>query len=411
MKNLFQILLLCTLSLCANAKSVHVGKNLPIKTIKNGLEAVNDGDTLFVHEGTYKEGNILIRKAIALIGVNYPVLDGEKKYEILSVKANHVLVKGFKLIRSGSSSLEDLSGIKVYNSYYVTIMDNILEDTFFAIYLDYCRHSTVRNNNIKGFGDRESQMGNGIHCWKSDTLQIIGNKIDGHRDGIYFEFVSASVIWNNISINNVRYGLHFMFSNDDVYVSNYFKNNGAGVAVMYSKRVSMYNNTFSQNWGDAAYGLMLKEISDGHINGNKFLNNTIGIFMEGASRMEVEKNVISANGWGIKIMASCMDNTLSQNNFVSNTFDVSTNGTLVLNTFEKNYWDKYEGYDLNRDGVGDIPFHPLSLFSVIVETNPPAMILFRSFMVNLLDKSEKLIPSLTPDNFVDNHPLIKPVNL
>lgn len=411
MKVLCQILLLCTVSFCANAKSVHVGRDMPLKTIKTGLEAVQDGDTLFIHEGAYREGNILIRKAVTVIGINYPVLDGEKKVEIISVKANHVTIKGLKLIRSGSSSLEDLSGIKVYNSYYVTIMDNILDDNFFAIYLDYCRHSVVRNNKIKGYGHRESQMGNGIHCWKSDTLQIIGNQIDGHRDGIYFEFVGASVIWNNISTNNVRYGLHFMFSNDDVYLTNTFKNNGAGVAVMYSKRVSMYNNTFVQNWGDAAYGLMLKEISDGHINGNKFLNNTIGIFMEGASRMEVEKNTISSNGWGMKIMASCLDNHIAYNNFLSNTFDVSTNGSLVLNTFEHNYWDKYEGYDLNKDGVGDVPFHPLSLFSVIVETTPPAMILFRSFMVNLLDRSEKLIPSLTPDNFVDNHPLMKPLNI
>ena len=411
MKKILCFIVLCITTHFANAKTVHVGSDMPYKTINSALDAAADGDTVYVHEGTYREGNILIRKAIAFIGVNYPVLDGEKKYEIISVKANHTLVKGFKLVGSGSSSLEDLSGIKVYNSYYVTIEDNILEDTFFAIYLDYCKHSIVRNNKVKGYGDRESQMGNGIHCWKSDTLQIVGNTIDGHRDGIYFEFVGASVIANNTSVNNIRYGLHFMFSNDDVYLNNYFKNNGAGVAVMYSKKVSMYNNTFIQNWGDAAYGLMLKEIYDGHINGNKFINNTIGVFMEGASRMTFEKNIVESNGWGIKIMASCMDNTISYNNFMANTFDVSTNGTLVLNKFEKNYWDKYEGYDLNRDGIGDVRFHPLSLFSVIVERIPPAMILFRSFMVTLLDRSEKLIPSLTPDNFVDEMPLMKPVPL
>ena len=235
--------------------------------------------------------------------------------------------------------------------------------------------------------------------------------IKGHRDGIYFEFVSGSVIWNNISANNIRYGLHFMFSNNDIYINNFFKNNGAGVAVMFSKHVSMFNNTFIENWGDAAYGLMLKEISDGYISGNKFFNNTSGIYMEGASRMIVEKNIFDGNGWGMKIQASCLDNLINKNNFISNTFDVSTNGTLVENKFENNYWDKYDGYDLNKDGVGDVHFHPLSLFSVIVERNPPAMILFRSFMVNLLDKSEKLIPSLTPDNFIDEKPLMRPLAL
>ena len=133
--------------------------------------------------------------------------------------------------------------------------------------------------------------------------------------------------------------------------------------------------------------------------------------MEGTSRIIAEKNILKQNGWGMKIQASCMDNEIRNNNFLGNTFDISTNGTLVLNTFNTNYWDKYEGYDLNKDNIGDFPYHPLSLFSVIVEVNPPAMLLFRSFMVSLLDKSEKIIPSLTPDNFIDNTPLMHPLSL
>jgi nitrous oxidase accessory protein len=34
------------------------------------------------------------------------------------------------------------------------------------------------------------------------------------------------------------------------------------------------------------------------------------------------------------------------------------------------------------------------------------MLLFRSFMITLLDKSEKVLPSITPDNFIDNSPLM-----
>lgn len=117
------------------------------------------------------------------------------------------------------------------------------------------------------------------------------------------------------------------------------------------------------------------------------------------------------NGWGMKIQASCMDNVIEHNNFMGNTFDVGTNGSLVLNTFNKNYWDKYEGYDLNKDNIGDVPYHPLSLFSVVVEKNPPAMLLYKSFMTSLLDKSEKIIPSLTPEFFVDKQPLMHSLQL
>jgi len=102
---------------------------------------------------------------------------------------------------------------------------------------------------------------------------------------------------------------------------------------------------------------------------------------------------------------------LRGNNFVRNTFDVSTNGTLVLNKFDHNYWDKYEGYDIDKNNIGDIPYRPLSLFSVIVEKNPPTMLLYRSFIVTLLDRSEKMIPTLTPDNFIDEAPLMHAIPL
>jgi len=130
--------------------------------------------------------------------------------------------------------------------------------------------------------------------------------------------------------------------------------------------------------------------------------------MEGTSRIVVEKNHLNDNGWGMRIQASCMDNLIQYNVFSNNTFDVSTNGSLVLNVFKKNYWDKYDGYDLNRDNIGDVPFHPLSLFSVIAESSPSAMLLYRSFIVSVLDQTERILPSLTPDEFVDLEPLMKP---
>ena len=405
------IYLLFLLSTFIHANVIEVGANKPIKNIKKAIALSRDGDTIIVSYGIYKEGTIVINKKIVFIGKNHPVLDGQKKFEVLSIKADNVIVDGFKIIKSGFATLDDPCGIKVYNRNYVVIQNNILDDNFFGIYIQNGTNCIIKNNKLLAFGKDEQQIGNGIHCWKSDSLQIIGNTISGHRDGIYFEFVTNSVIWRNISTQNIRYGLHFMFSNDDAYISNIFKSNGAGVAVMFTKRVKMFNNYFEENWGDAAYGLLLKEISDSFIIGNKFDKNTSGIYMEGTNRILVEKNIFESNGWGMKIQASCMDNTIRENNFVGNTFDISTNGSLVLNCFNGNYWDKYEGYDLNKNGVGDVPFHPLSLFAVLTEKNPSAMLLFRSFMITLLDKSEKILPSITPDNFIDNFPLTHSLSL
>ena len=342
------------------------------------------------------------------MGQDRPVLDGEHKYEILSIHSDNVTIRGLKLQNCGRTTMDDLSAIKIYERKRVIIEDNILKDNYFGIYLQHAENCIIRKNFIQASGKEESQSGNGIHCWKSDSLQIIGNKIFGHRDGIYFEFVTASVIWRNIAQRNLRYGLHFMFSHHNSYFTNYFKENGSGVAVMFTKFVVMMNNTFEDNWGDAAYGVLFKELTDCYLSGNKFIRNTTGIFFEGSSRITAEANLFSENGWGLRMQANCVDIKIIKNNFQGNTFDVSTNGTLTLNHFDLNYWDKYEGYDLNKDKIGDIPYRPLSLYSVIVEKSPPVMLLYRSFMISLLDKSEKIFPTLTPENFIDNHPRMIP---
>ncbi|MGV3760858.1 nitrous oxide reductase family maturation protein NosD [Parapedobacter sp.] len=393
------------------AATIHVGPSHPITSVKQALAQAAPGDTIRVHGGIYREGNIEIRKAVALIGVGNPIIDGEKEQEPFSVFAPFVTISGFTIKASGQSSIRDIAAIKVYDTHHIIIADNTLDDNFFGIYLQGSRQCTVRNNQLTAYGATEQLTGNGIHGWKSDSLYIVGNTITGHRDGIYLEFVTHTEVRDNVAVDNKRYGLHFMFSHENGYYGNTFSRNGAGVAVMYTKQVRMENNVFSENWGDAAYGLLLKDITDSHIEHNVFLRNTTGILMEGSNRVQIQRNQFEGNGWAMKMQSSCMDNMLTQNNFVQNTFDLATNGSLKLNTFVRNYWDKYEGYDLDKDKEGDVPYRPVSLFSMVVEKYPAAMLLFRSFMVTLLDRTERVMPSLIPEDLKDDFPMMNPVAL
>jgi len=124
--------------------------------------------------------------------------------------------------------------------------------------------------------------------WHSNHILIDNNLLFKSRDGIYLEFSDDCVISNNISKENIRYGLHFMFSNNDIYKNNTFENNGAGVAVMFSKKIKMYDNHFQYNWGSASYGLLLKEINDAEIIGNTFEENTIGINVEAPTESTIK---------------------------------------------------------------------------------------------------------------------------
>ncbi|MCU0373773.1 MAG: nitrous oxide reductase family maturation protein NosD [Chitinophagaceae bacterium] len=380
-------------------------------SIKQGIALAKPGDTVLVQNGIYRESPIIVDKPLHLIGSQMPILDGERKYEILIVKANNVTIEGFHFKYSGFSGYEDIAGLRLMQCRNVLVMNNHFTHTFFGVYSQHVISCSIVSNTFHSTAIDETLSGNGIHCWKSDSLVIKGNTIRGHRDGIYFEFVTHTLITGNISTGNVRYGLHFMFSNDDSYVGNQFIDNGAGVAVMYSKRVTMLHNSFKYNRGAASYGILLKDISDSYASGNLFEENTVGIFMDGSSRFNINGNVFKNNGWALRIQASCDAIRLSGNNFFANSFDVATNGSLVLNDFDNNYWDKYRGYDLNRDGKGDKPFRPVSLFSMITERNTGAIMLFRSSIAELIDQAEKIFPGLTPEDLKDNKPAMKPFKL
>ncbi|HNH22502.1 MAG TPA: right-handed parallel beta-helix repeat-containing protein, partial [Ferruginibacter sp.] len=194
MKQLFIIILLLFFFLGSFGKTIRVGKGEFCQTIQAALKIAADGDSVLVSPGHYHEGNLQIQRSIYLVGTGRPTLDGDHKYEIISVKADGVLIDGFRIIHSGVSSIEDFAGIKIYNRRNVVVQNNILEDTFFGIYTQYGINCVIRNNQLTAFGVEEQESGNGIHCWKSDSMQIIGNSIRGHRDGIYFEFVTHSVI-------------------------------------------------------------------------------------------------------------------------------------------------------------------------------------------------------------------------
>ena len=387
--------------------TVVVSPTGPVRTIASALQLVRSGGRVVVQPGTYREKEIVIARPVELVGVGRPVLDGEGWHAILTIAADDVTVRGLRLAHVGSSFVEDRAALRVKDARGCTIIDNELEDAFFGIYLANVTGCRIERNVLHASGRRETTSGNGIHLWSSRGVVIADNQVVGFRDGIYFEFVHDTEVARNVSEQNLRYGLHFMYSDDCRYLGNTFRQNGSGVAVMYTHRVLMTDNRFESNWGAAAYGLLLKEISDARLERNVFSRNTTGLVADGANRLVADRNDFIGNGWAVRLEASTVDGEMTRNNFVANSFDVATNSREPSTTLRGNYWDAYRGYDLNRDGVGDVPFRPVRLFSMIVERHEPALILLRSGFVELLDAAERVIPALTPATLADERPAMR----
>lgn len=365
------------------------------------------GDRIVLLPGVHAATAVTIDKPLTIEGRPGAIVDGGGQGSILLVGTNKVTIRDLRIRNTGVSYSRDFAAIKVENATDCLFENNLITDVAYGFHVARSSAILVRSNVIHSTFTDQSSSGNGVHIWYGNNITITGNRITGQRDGIYLEFLKDGRITGNVCEDNLRYGLHFMFSDRSEYEDNIFRANGAGVAVMYTKNVTMRRNRFEKSWGGAAYGLMLKEINDSVVEDNQFLDNSIGMHAEGSSRVKLTGNTWERNGWAVRIMGNCEACVFQQNIFTGNAFDVGTNTRRNPNRFEGNYWGDYRGYDLDRDGTGDVPYHPVRLFAMLVEKNPPALIFLRSAFVSLLDVMESVAPALTPETLVDQAPLMR----
>ncbi|NWF50464.1 MAG: right-handed parallel beta-helix repeat-containing protein, partial [Ignavibacteriaceae bacterium] len=223
----------------SHAKKIYVDKKSKLNSIKTAIEIANPFDEIIISEGFYSEGNIIIDKPLKIIGKNFPVFDGDGHHEIFTVHSDNVLISGITFKNAGVNYLRENAAVRFENAKNGEVSNCKFYGNFFGVYLAKSNQCKIKNNFIEAYGEKEASSGNGIHIWNCREVEVAKNKILGHRDGIYLEFVKRATITENYSAKNLRYGLHFMFSDSCHYYSNKFEHNSAGVAVMYSHYVEM----------------------------------------------------------------------------------------------------------------------------------------------------------------------------
>jgi len=401
----------CTLAVVTalpGQQAIVVRTTGPVTSVAAALQQARDGDRIVITAGTWLlDEPLVVTHRVTIEGEGWPVFQGAGGHELMRVTSDSVLIRGLVFRNVRTSFIDDRAAIRFIEVEGCAVEDSHFEATFFGIYLQASAGCRITGNRFTGGGTSESGSGNAVHLWNSSRTLIADNAITRYRDGIYLEFARQVEVLGNESEGNFRYGLHFMFSDSCAYRDNHFRRNGAGIAVMYSKHVDMTANVFEYNWGAGAYGLLLKDITDGQLAGNRFTGNSTALFLEGSSRLLIRGNIFDRNGWAIKLMANAEGNRFEENLFSGNSFDVATNSRSNASVFDANSWDHYQGYDLDRDGYGDVPYAPVRLFSLIVQQNEPALILMRSFMVDLLEAAERVLPVLTPATLVDHRPRLR----
>ncbi len=397
---------LCLLAALLPARVIHVAPGSAVASVGAALERAGAHDTVVVHAGLYREAGLRISRPVHITGEDAPVIDGGGEAVFL-VTADSVWITGLTIRNVAPSFTDDRAAIRLSGVRGCSIRDNTIRDSFFAVYAARVENCVIAGNVIAGSGTAETANGNAIHLYQTRGMVVERNDVRGHRDGIYLEFGRQATIRENQSHGNTRYGLHFMYSDSCRYDRNTFRANRAGVAVMYSRHVTMTRNTFAEATGAAAYGLLLKEIGDSRLEGSTFTGNTVALSVEGSTRLTALRNRFIRNGWAVRVYADAEGGRFEGNEFSGNAFDVVTNSRQSPTRFAGNFWDRYEGYDLDRDGRGDVPFRPVRLFGLITAQRPEAIILLNSLLVNLLDTAERVAPILTPEFPVDSAPAMR----
>jgi nitrous oxidase accessory protein len=188
-----------------------------VPTIAEALRQAPEGARIVVQAGTYREVGLVVDRRVELVGEGRPIVDGDGRGHVFTVTAPGVTIRGFAIRNTGQSAVEDRAGIRLDGADGCRVIDNHLDETFFGIYVARTAGCLVDGNRITGTGISEALSGNAIHLWNSREITITNNALRGHRDGIYLEFAKVSIITGNESSDNIRYGLHYMFSDSSSY--------------------------------------------------------------------------------------------------------------------------------------------------------------------------------------------------
>jgi nitrous oxidase accessory protein len=395
--------------LCAH--TIVVSPAGPITSISAAVRAAASTDIIEVHSGTYAE-NVVLDRSVGLFGIGKPVIRGLGYASVLTVAADHCIVQGFVIEHSGGMLVDENSGILLKSSNN-RIEDNELRDVLFGIYLLESDHNYIGGNIIRGrplhdLGDR----GSGIHIWNSSYNTLERNTIFETRDGMYLQNAYHSTIRDN-RVHDLRYGLHYMYSDDNDFEGNLFYNNVAGAAIMYSKRIRFRHNTFLHNRGFASYGILFQSDDNCVAEENIIADNVVGVFMETLQQSTFRRNLIAGNDTALKVFSSATDNLFEMNNVVENLSPIEVIGSHTNNQWNGpgagNYWSDYEGFDLNGDGIGDVPYRIQNIFEHLEAEMPLLRLYLFSPAAQSLALAERGFPVLQKDEETDNKPLMRPI--
>ena len=371
-------------------------QRLPLQPL---IDKASPGDTITLPPGIYA-GPVTIDKPLTIDGQKQATIDAGGKGSVVYLDTDGALLKNLHLTNSGGSHNDIDAGVQVRGNFNV-IRDNLIDDALFGIDLQQSENNIVRRNRISSKAVDLGMRGDAIRLWYSFNNKVTDNTVTDSRDMVVW-YSKDNVIARN-SATRGRYSLHFMYSQENLVEDNRFFNNSVGIFLMYSDSVILRNNYIAQATGATGMGIGFKETSDVIVEGNKVLYCGTGLYLDVSpyqpdTTNRITNNLVAYNGIAIRFLNDWTGNIFEKNSFKGNLTQIAINGasTAKRNTWDGNYWDDYEGFDQDKDGVGDTPYEYYSYADRIWMDVPSAQFFKGSPILEVIDFLERLAPFSPP---------------
>jgi nitrous oxidase accessory protein len=376
------------------------------------IEEAKPGDVLRLAPGAHS-GPVVIEKPLTLTSDGGASILGDSRGSVVTVDAPDVVISFLTIKGSGSSHNTIDAGVTLtQRAERAVIENNILIGNLVGVDIHGAAGARVAGNRIEGRLDRRmNDRGNGIYLWNAPGSIVEGNEIAGGRDGIFISTSSRNVLRDN-RMSNLRFAIHYMYSNDSEVSGNISHGNHLGFALMFSSGLIVRRNESSS---DRDHGIMLNFVNDSRIEGNVVRDGRDKcLFMYNANKNTLYGNRFENCRIGIHFTAGSERNHVWGNAFIGNRTQVKYVGTTDHDWSRNgvgNYWSDHAAFDINGDGVADQSYRPNDMIDKVLWTQPSAGLLLGSPAVQLVRWAQSSFPSLLPGGVVDSAPLMKPLDI
>lgn len=375
------------------------------------LAGASPGDVLRLAPGRH-DGPVVLEFEITLDGGGEALLQGNGVGSVITVTGDDITIRGLEIRGSGDAHPEVDSGIKLdRTAHRALIENNTLIENHVGVHVFGARDSIVRGNTIIGRRlHRMNSRGNGIYVWNAPGTLVERNQIRYGRDGIFANASRENIFRDNV-MRDLRFAVHFMYTNMSEVTGNASIGNHLGYAIMFSNRVQLVGNL---SLSDRDHGVMLNYANNADVSGNLVRGGTTEkcTFVYNSHRNLIVGNRFEGCEIGIHFTAGSERNVITGNAFIGNQTQVKYVGTSDVEWSHDgrgNYWSDHPAFDLDGDGIADARFRPNDLMDHILWSQPAAALLLGSPAVQLIRWSQANFPATLPGGVVDSFPLTQPL--